>query len=68
MNGVPLLVKDARSGMNIETCPHQCQSRNVCGSEGRCVPEGDDFSCACPLSLAGPTCEDPGENLFNWKR
>lgn len=61
-----MLVKDAYSGMNVDSCSHACQTRGVCGELGRCVPEGDDFSCACPLHYSGPTCEDPGKSKTSY--
>ena len=59
MNGVPLVVKDAYSGVNVESCSHICQTQGICGNIGRCVPERDDYSCSCPLGYSGPICEDP---------
>lgn len=58
VNNVLLLPKDAAEGFNIKLCSHECQQSLICGNNsGRCVPEGDGYSCACFLNKTGAACE-----------
>ena len=62
VNEAPLrLVHSAIDGADVGSCPHLCSPPpghpTPCGALGECRPKGDDYSCQCPLGLAGVNCE-----------
>ena len=52
----------ALAGVNVDACPdHACSPpaghASPCGGDGVCHPEGEEYTCLCPLGWAGVTCE-----------
>ena len=66
MDNVPRpLLRSAIAGADVDSCPHPCSpppghtmGAAPCGDQGgECHPLKEDYTCLCPLGLAGVTCE-----------